>query len=287
MAARTGRALLAGVIGHPVTHSLSPALHEYWLRTYEIDGAYVPLGVAPGRLSDILSVLRELNFRGVNVTIPHKEQAFLLADVTDQLAGFTRAANTLWFSPEGKLSASNTDIFGFMENMKRQGSGNLQNKSALVIGAGGAARGVCIALQMLGCKAITLTNRTLDRAEALARYVRGSRSGSASIDVMPWEKRNEAMKSAQLLVNTSSLGMAGQPPLEVELSALPLDATVADIVYNPLRTGLIRSAEGRGLNVVDGLGMLLYQAVPGFEKWFGVKPEVTDGLRRHVAGLLG
>ena len=272
----TGRARLAGVMGWPVGHSRSPRLHGYWLAQHGIDGAYLPLPVRPEAFAGALRALGDLGFRGVNVTLPHKEAALAACDQVDPEARRIGAVNTIEFV-DGALRGSNTDGFGFLENL-RQGAPSWQPTAgpAVVLGAGGAARAVLVALADAGVPRILLLNRTRDRAESLAAELGGP------IDVRAWEERAEALGDAGLLVNTTSLGMAGQAPLDLALDALPRSALVTDIVYQPLETALLVAARARGNTVVDGLGMLLHQARPGFEAWFGIRPEVTEALRQFV-----
>ncbi len=273
----SGKALLAGVIGWPVGHSRSPRLHGYWLERHGIDGAYLPLAVRPEDFAEVLRALPRMGFRGANVTVPHKEQALALADHVEPLARRIGAVNTLVVAPDGSLEGRNTDAFGFLENL-RQGRPGFKGGQgpAVVLGAGGAARAVIAALQDEGCPEIRLLNRTQGRAEEVAAALGGP------VTVLPWESRAEALDGAALLVNTTTLGMSGQPPLELRLEALPVTALVTDIVYAPLQTPLLLAAAARGNPVVDGLGMLLHQARPGFAAWFGVMPAVDDGLRRFV-----
>jgi shikimate dehydrogenase len=278
----------ACVIGWPVEHSRSPVIHRYWLKQYGIDGAYEKEAVPPGEAEAFLRGLGERGYVGANVTLPHKLAALKAADVADQAAYAIGAANTLWLDPEGKLNATNTDAYGFMTNLEAQApSWNTGRRPVLVIGAGGAARAILYGLLVAGAGKILLANRTRDKAEALAAYF-GSMSPEANwVEVVDWEQRNRAVAASGLLVNTTSLGMTGQPPLELDLDGLREDAVVADIVYTPLMTPLLSAARNRGRTIVDGLGMLLHQAVPGFERWFGVRPEVTPELRAHVAASLG
>lgn len=273
----TGKARLAGVIGWPVGHSCSPRLHGYWLEKMGIDGAYLPLAVAPDDLADAVRALPKLGFRGANLTIPHKEAVIPLLDVIDPLAARIGAVNTLIINEDGTIEGRNTDAFGFLENVRR-GAPDWQphHGPALVIGAGGAARAVIAALTDAGVGEIRLVNRSRERAERLALDLGGP------IRVGDWDRRAEELEGAALLVNTTSLGMAGQSPLDLDLSALPVSAIVTDIVYVPLETPLLAAARLRGNLVVDGLGMLLWQAVPGFTVWFGHRPEVTDALRAFV-----
>ena len=270
----SGNAALAGVIGWPVGHSRSPRLHGYWLEQYAIDGAYVPLAVAPDRFDEALKGLQAVGFRGVNVTVPHKEAAFRACDTIDPDAERIGAVNTIMFSDNGLVQGSNTDAFGFIENIQQAIA--WPGGVAVVLGAGGAARAVCVALIDAGATEIRLINRTRSRAERL------SMEFGEVIRVEDWENRSDAQSSASLLVNTTSLGMTGQPPLDLDLDALPTSAIVNDIVYTPLETSLLKLARKRGNIPVDGLGMLLHQARPGFEAWFGTAPQVTEALRDFV-----
>lgn len=269
----SGHALLAGVLGWPVAHSRSPRLHGHWLATLGIDGAYVPLPVHPDRFGAAVRALADLGFRGANVTIPHKQAAFEACDIVDATARRAGAVNTLVFR-DGRIEGSNTDGFGFLESV-REGAPGWQPASgpAVLLGAGGAARAIAAALLDAGCPLVTLVNRSRARADALARDL----GGPIAVAEAP------PLGAAALLVNTTSLGMQGQPPLEIDLAPLPGDAVVADIVYVPRETPLLAAARTRGLRAVDGLGMLLHQARPGFEAWFGVAPRVDAALREVVA----
>ncbi len=287
----SGRARLAGVMGWPVGHSLSPRLHGFWLDHHGIDGAYLPLAVTPERFETALRGLADMGFGGVNVTVPHKRAALALCDEVAPLAARIGAVNTLVFE-DGRLKGSNTDAFGFLENL-RQGASAGDPPSwdptawdptagpALILGAGGAARAVAVALLDAGVPELRLANRTAARAEALAQEL-GAEEPGGQVTAVPWERRGAALGDLAVLVNTTSLGMAGQPPLELDLDPLPTGALVTDIVYAPLETDLLARARARGNPVVDGLGMLLHQARPGFEAWFGVAPEVTAELRAFV-----
>ena len=259
--------ILAGVLGDPVAHSRSPRLHGHWLARHGIDGAYVPLRVGAGDLRDALRLLPRMGFAGCNVTLPHKEAALALADEASARARAAGAANTLVFA-DGRVRADNTDGIGFVAHLCAASPWS-PDRPAVVLGAGGAARGIAAALADAGVPEIRIGNRTRARAEALA-------------DAIPRATVSDAMDGAGLLVNTTSLGMAGQPPLAVDLHPLPRDAVVADIVYAPLVTPLLERAAARGHPTVDGLGMLLHQAAPGFAAWYGVTPVVDDALRRAV-----
>jgi shikimate dehydrogenase len=279
----TGATRIAGVMGYPVTHSLSPRLHGYWLHRYEIDGTYIPLSVRPEGFSKALAAIPDLGWFGVNVTVPHKEAALAAVDTASEDARRIGAVNTVVVGRDGDLHGSNTDGFGFVENLKAGYRGwTAERGPAVVLGAGGAARAVCAVLIDGGVPEIRLINRTRSRAEILASDLDGP------VEIVPWELRAEALDGAALLVNTTTLGMTGNPPLDLVLAALPSVSVVTDIVYNPLETALLRQATLRGNPVVDGLGMLLHQARPGFAAWFGVEPEVTPELRAFVLdGLSG
>ena len=277
----TGVTGVAGVMGYPVAHSLSPRLHGYWLRRYEIDGTYIPLPVRPKDFSKALAAIPALGLLGVNVTVPYKEAALAAVDTASQEARRIGAVNTVVVGRDGELNGSNTDGFGFVENLKSGYPGWTAGHGAVVVlGGGGAARAVCAALIDSGVPEIRLINRTRSRAETLTSDLGGP------VETIPWELRDEALDGAGLLVNTTTLGMTGNPPLELDLVALPSEAVVTDIVYNPLETELLRQAKLRGNPVVDGLGMLLHQARPGFAAWFGLEPEVTPELRAFVLGGL-
>lgn len=267
----------AGIMGWPVDHSRSPALHEFWLRTYGIAGSYVRLPVPPDRLGAALGELHAKGFAGVNLTVPHKEAALEFMTALTPAARRIGAVNTVLLTADGKMLGTNTDAYGFITNLTAEAPGwRAQQDHAVVLGAGGAARAVCCALQEAGVPEIRLVNRTLARAEALAAAL------GTPVTPMPWDKVSDALRGATLLVNTTTLGMKGQPPLEIDLSSLPTTAVVNDIVYAPLETPLLAAARARKNTVVDGLGMLLYQAQPAFTGWFGVRPEVTPALRAHV-----
>jgi shikimate dehydrogenase len=280
----TGAARLAGIMGWPVLHSRSPVLHGLWLDETGIDGAYVPLPVRPGDLEAALRVLPLLGFRGCNLTIPHKQAALRIADRVDPVAKRIGAVNTIVVAEDGALEASNTDIFGFRENL-REGAPQWRPErgAAVVLGAGGSARAVVAALGEAGVGEIRLVNRTRSRAEAVAADLA---NGLTRITVHPWQSASDALDGASLLVNTTSLGMAGEPPLELDLSSLPLPSPVVDVVYVPLETSLLAAARRRGHPVVDGLGMLLHQGRPGFEAWFGAAVCVTPQLRAVIVETL-
>lgn len=266
---------LAGVIGSPIAHSKSPRLHQHWLRRYGILGHYIPMDVRADDLEVVLTTLPKMGFIGVNVTIPHKEHVLSLADVVTDSAALIGSANTLTFRPDGKLYADNTDGFGFMENLKQGAPGwNPSLGPAAVIGAGGAARAVISALIEAGVPEIRLSNRTKNRAEALQREF------GNKVVVYDWVQAGNALEDAVLVVNASSLGMQGKPDMRVPLDALSNRAVVTDLVYTPLETPLLSHAKSIGCITVDGLGMLLHQAAPGFERWFGKRPDVDEELRQ-------
>lgn len=273
----TGRSRIAGVIGWPVAHSRSPRLHGYWLRRHDIDGAYVPLPVRPEHFAAALRMLPVLGFAGVNVTVPHKEEALAVVDRVSAEARRIGAVNTVVVALGGMLEGRNTDGLGFVENLLASVRGwNPASSPAAIIGAGGAARAIAAALLDAGAPELRVVNRTTVRAERLAADLGGH------VAVHGWGDRAEALADAALLVNATSLGMVGQPPLDLPLDRLPPAAIVNDIVYSPLETRLLAAARARGNTAVDGLGMLLHQARPGFSAWFGVDPEVTPELRRFV-----
>jgi len=263
----------AFVVGHPIKHSRSPLIHGHWLREHGLEGSYEPVDVAPEDFASFFRSFAERGFRGGNVTIPHKEAAFRLADATTERARRLEAANTLWLE-DGRIHADNTDVIGFVANLDQE-LGAWSARTALVLGAGGAARGVVAAL-LDRVERIVVANRTDGKARELAGFAPGR------IDPIAWGEIPARLAEADLLVNTTALGMSGQPPLALELSPLPSHAIVTDIVYVPLETPLLAQAKARALRAVDGLGMLLHQAVPGFGRWFGVTPKVTPALRALI-----
>ena len=267
--------MLAGVAGCPVGHSRSPLIHNHWLAVHRIDGVYIPLSIAPDDFQTSVRGLAAAGFRGINVTLPHKEVALSIADTADDAARTIGAANTLIFGEDG-IEARNTDAYGFTANLRAGQPEFTFSGKAVVLGAGGAARAVIHALCEEGMDSIVVINRTLDRAQAIAERM-GNR-----VVAEDWNHRAIVLDGVSLLVNTTSLGMDGQPPLDIDLTALPREALVTDIVYTPLETNLLAAARRRGNPVLDGLGMLLHQAAPGFAAWFGVMPEVDDTLRQLV-----
>ncbi len=265
---------LAGVIGTPIAHSKSPQIHRHWLRTLGIAGHYIPMNVSADNLPEVLRALPKAGFVGVNITIPHKEKVLEIADLVTDRATLIGAANTLIFRSDGKIHADNTDGYGFVKNLQSAPGGwDAAAGPAAVLGAGGAARAVIAALLHAGVPEIFLSNRTRVRADALAQEF-GKR-----LRVFDWVQAGNMLDHAATVVNTTSLGMVGQPPLRVPLDGLQKGAVVTDIVYTPLRTRLLEVAEEMGCRTVDGLGMLLHQAVPGFERWFGQRPEVDAAAR--------
>jgi shikimate dehydrogenase len=279
----SGKAKLAGIIGWPVTHSLSPVLHGHWLAEYGIDGAMMPLAARVEDFAAIIDGARRAGFKGVNVTVPHKESAFAIAHHTDEAAQAAGAANLLVFQ-DGKIEGRNTDSIGLAESL-RENIGDLQRGSAILLGAGGAARGAILALEMLGAAKIHLLNRDSKRAAKLAASL--APKVKAAVEPGSLADWTAVASGAALVVNSTSAGMGANPPLDIELSLLPPSAAVCDIVYNPLQTKLLKDAAARGHQTIDGLGMLMHQAVPSFEAFFGVRPRVTPALREALVKALG
>lgn len=268
---------LAGVIGAPIGHSKSPTLHNYWLKRYGIHGHYIPMEISQDNLREAIKALPKMGFVGLNVTIPHKEHVLDLADLVTDRAALIGAANTLIFRKDGKIHADNTDGYGFIENL-RKGAPEWDPRSgpAAVIGAGGAARAVLASLIDVGVPEIRLSNRTRARADALRAEF------GAKIKVYEWVQAGNMLEGAATVINASSLGMQGKPELRVPLDALSKEAVVTDLVYAPLETGLLARARQIGCTTVDGLGMLIYQAAPAFERWFGQRPDVDEETRQAV-----
>ena len=264
----------ACLIGWPAAHSRSPLIHHYWLRTLEIEGGYNIEAVPPEGFAEFVQHLSTHGFVGANVTLPHKERALALSR-PDARARAVGAANTLWYEA-GELRSTNTDVEGFINNLDAAAPGWDGAGQALVLGAGGASRAVVFGLIERGFKRVHLANRTIDRARALADQF------GESVHPVAWDAIGDLLPQAALLVNTTSLGMHGQPELAIDVSRLPPQAVVADLVYVPLETALLAAARARGLRAADGLGMLLHQAVRGFELWFGQRPQVTPELRALV-----
>ena len=271
---------LAGVVGAPIAHSKSPKLHAHWLRTYGLPGHYIPMHIEREDLRRTLEFLPRMGFMGLNITIPYKEDVMQIADLVTDRAALIGAANTLIFRKDGKIHADNTDGYGFIENLKSGAPHWVPSAGpAVVLGAGGAARAVIMTLIEAGVPKIYLTNRNRARADAL-REEFGSK-----VVCVEWLKAGNIIDDAYLIVNTTSLGMVGQPDLRIPLDGLTADKIVTDLVYTPIKTPLLMAAEAAGATAVDGLGMLLHQAVPGFERWFGQKPVVDNATRHAVLGL--
>lgn len=272
------RFLLAGVMGWPIAHSRSPKIHNHWIAQYGLEGAYVPLPVAPGTLGQALRALAPLGFAGCNLTIPHKEAALEFMDRVEPAAARIGAINCVVVELDGSLTGKNYDGFGFIASLHAAApKWRAEAAPAVVIGAGGGARAIVAGLIDAGAKEIRLFNRTPERARVLAADF------GPAVSAHRWEARSAGLAGAGLLVNTTSQGMIGQPPLEISLDALPSSALVSDIVYAPLETPLLAAARRQGLATVDGLGMLLHQARPAFRDWSGAMPEVTPALRALVA----
>ena len=270
---------LAGVIGSPIAHSRSPALFRHWLRTYGIRGHYVPMDVRQSDLRTVLDALPRAGFVGANVTIPHKETALDIADHVTDRAALIGAANTLIFREDGRIHADNTDGHGFLENLHQNAPDwDVRGGPVAVFGAGGAARAVVASLIQAGAPEVRLANRTRPRSEAL-RHEFGAR-----VQVFDWVQAGNMLEGAMTVVNASSLGMTGKAEFRVPLDALSPRAVVTDLVYTSLETTFLKNARQNGCTVVDGLGMLLHQAAPGFERWFGTRPEVDETTRRVVLG---
>jgi shikimate dehydrogenase len=267
---------LAAVIGWPVRQSVSPVLHSHWLKQHGIKGAYVALPIEPANFGRCVATLPLMGFAGASVTVPHKEAAFALVSSLDEDSRATGAVNTVVFKGDG-VAGMNTDVRGFAASLSETlGADAARKGPAAVLGAGGAARAIVLALQRAGSPEIRIVNRTPARSDMLAR------SAGGAVRSVPWGDWKTAFADAGLVVNTTSLGMTGKPPLEIALDHLPRHASVADIVYNPLETDLLRAAKARGHATMDGLGMLMHQAVPAFAAWFGVTPKVTRELRAEL-----
>lgn len=273
--------VLAGVMGWPIAHSRSPVIHGHWIEQLGLRGAYVPLAVNPVNLPDALKGLSALGFAGCNLTLPHKVDALNSVHALDPVAQQIGAVNTVIVQADGSLRGTNTDAFGYIQSLREaQPHWRADSGPAVVLGAGGAARAIVWALADAGVKEIRLFNRSPDKARDMAAQF------GSPVKALAWEHRHDALADAGLLVNTTTQGMQGQPPLDIDLSALPQAALVSDIVYTPLQTDLLLRAKLRGNPVVNGLGMLLHQARPGFEAWFGVMPEVTPALWQKVLATL-
>ncbi len=264
-----------GVIGYPVGHSLSPLIHNHWIRAYGFNAQYEAVEILPEKLEPSVRHMLDQGFIGFNVTIPHKQAIMTLCDTLDEAAQIIGAVNTVCVRADGSLHGMNTDAFGFVENLRQSHPAvDLADGKALVLGAGGAARAIVQGLREMGVKDIVLSNRTRGKAEEIA--------ADFPVSVVPWTQREAAAEVANILVNTTSLGMTGQPDLEFDLAALPPASVVYDIVYKPLYTPLLQQAQRRGNVIVTGIGMLLHQARPAFKEWFGVMPAVDDKLQQKV-----
>ena len=273
----SGGARLAGVMGWPVAHSRSPRIHGYWLEEKGIDGAYLPLAVRPEALGAALMALPALGFRGCNLTAPHKEAALANMASLSETARRIGAVNTVTVCADGALHGDNTDGFGFISHLRQEAPSWEPALPVVMLGAGGAARAVVDALSAEGITEIRVANRSPERAAALA-----AATGDA-VCPLPWEERKAALEGCGLLINTTQLGQVGKPVLDLDVGRLPTDAVVYDLVYAPLETDLLKAARARGNVTVDGLGMLIHQARPGFAAWFGVEAEATAALRTFAA----
>jgi shikimate dehydrogenase len=276
--AHPDRFLLAGVMGWPVMHSRSPMLHNYWFKKHDLAGTYVPLAIRPESLAAALRALHPLGFAGCNLTIPHKQQAMTIVDEVDALARSIGAISCVVVRPDGSLSGTNNDCYGFIQNVRQEQPGWRADAAGpiVVIGAGGGSRAVCYGLAREGAKEIRLFNRTFARAKGIADEFGGP------IKALRWEQRHDALEGAAMVVNTTSCGMVGQPLLDIRLDKLPRSAFAADIIYIPLETPFLAAARSRGNRTVNGLGMLLNQGRPAWKAWFGIEPEVTAELRAMI-----
>jgi len=269
--------LLAGVIGDPISHSKSPTLHRLWLNQNNINGHYIPLKVSKIDLELVLKTLPKMGFSGVNVTVPHKESVLKIANEITQSASQIGSANTLTFLPCGGFKADNTDGYGFLKNLEEnEPTWDSSNAKVLIIGAGGASRAVISALLNSGVSKIVITNRTYERANELKEYF------DRKIDVIKWNEKEQFLREINTLVNTTTLGMLGYTNLNLSLSSINKGTIVLDLVYNPIKTTLLQNAEKQGCKIIDGLGMLLHQATPGFKEWFGVEPKITNEIRKRI-----
>ncbi len=276
----------AGVIGWPVAHSLSPVLHGYWLKQYGIDGSYEKIPAAPDEFAATIERLRAEGYAGVNVTVPHKQAAFERAEMRNPNARLTGAANLLVFTKEGKIGADNTDGTGLIDSLEPElGGAVLGGRSIVLLGAGGAARGALLGLYMRKVGRIAILNRHPDRADQLVQFAK-SNMPDGNFIAGSFDDWADAAKDAWLVINTTSAGMRGNPPLSLDLSKLPKTAAICDIVYSPLETPLLKEARERGHKAIDGLGMLMYQAKPAFEAFFEKNPDVTPGLRAALEAEL-
>ena len=272
-----GVPFLAGVIGHPISHSKSPKLHNYWLSKYNINGYYIPLSITTEKLKSSITSLIDLGFKGVNITIPHKTNVLSIADSVTDRASLIGAANTLYFSKSGKVHADNTDGYGFIQNIRDQiPDYDFYDKIAIIYGAGGSARAIASALISNGIKEIGITNRTRSKAQIISENL------GAKVAVVDWRTAPETIASADIIINTTSMGMVGQPDFSQPISRAKKTALAVDIVYNPVVTSFLKQAEQLRLKTVGGVGMLINQAVPGFEHWFQKTPVIDDDIRRLI-----
>jgi len=269
--------LLAGVIGDPILHSKSPILHRFWLNQNNINGHYIPLKVSKIDLELVLKTLPKMGFSGINVTVPHKESVLEIANEITQSASQIGSANTLTFLPCGGFKADNTDGYGFLKNLEEnESTWDPSSAKVLIIGAGGASRAVISALLNSGVSKIVITNRTHERANELKEYF------DRKIDVIKWNEKEQFLGEINTLVNTTTLGMLGCENLDLPLSSINKGTIVLDLVYNPIKTTLLQNAEKQGCKIIDGLGMLLHQATPGFKEWFGIEPKITNEIRKRI-----
>ena len=275
----SGKAKLAGVLGWPIGHSLSPALHGFWIAEHGLDAAYVPLPVEPQHFDMALSALPRLGFSGVNITLPYKLRAFQLSDELDDAARATGSVNTVVFDG-AKVLGRNTDVPGYLSSLDDAGAGQMKGKIVVVLGAGGAARGIVFGLLSRGAHQVLVVNRTRSKSDALVSFF------GSPVAAIGWPDLTAALTGCDLLINATSLGMQGQSGLDIDLSHLKPSAIVSDIVYRPLETALLADARRRGHKCVEGLGMLLHQARPGFAAWFGLEPRVSPELRHHLVSVL-
>ena len=269
--------IIAGVLGNPIAHSKSPILHQFWLKQNKIKGFYIPLKVSENDLEMTLRNLPKIGFSGVNVTVPHKESVMSLAKIKTERASLIGSANTLTFLPEGGFKADNTDGYGFMKNLEEQAPvWNPKKAKVLVLGAGGACRAVIGALLESGVEKLHVTNRTQKRAKDLQVFF------NSQIELIEWSEKEELLKNVNTVINATTLGMVGSDELQFSLSKANENTTIVDLVYNPINTPLLVEAHKKGCQVVNGIGMLLHQATPGFKEWYGVKPTITKELLSRV-----
>ena len=269
--------IIAGVLGNPIAHSKSPILHQFWLKQNKIKGFYIPLKVSENDLEMTLRNLPKIGFSGVNVTVPHKESVMSLAKIKTERASLIGSANTLTFLPEGGFKADNTDGYGFMKNLEEQAPvWDPKEAKVLVLGAGGACRAVIGALLESGVEKLHVTNRTQKRAKDLQVFF------NSQIELIEWSQKEELLKNVNTVINATTLGMVGSDELQFSLSKANENTTIVDLVYNPINTPLLVEAHKKGCHVVNGIGMLLHQAIPGFNEWYGVKPTITKELLNRV-----